>query len=446
MISNNTQRLGKELVAVREKGKKPTVVFLPTQKDETKLCADMIKKAHKGGCPYSDWAILYRTNAQSLGFETEFLHAKITYTVVGSLKFYQREEIKDLLSILAFVVNPKDEIAFRRVINKPARGVGGVTQDKLVLNSPNHDLLEGCRLLASSLSKKAKTGVMEFVSFIEGLIADIDSESSEPGKLSEFVDAIIKKSGLGEYHSSQDEIAGTQRLANMQELVNSAVLYNNNRAGLLEFLDHIELDRTLELQNEEDDQDAVTLITLHNTKGLEFPRVIITGLEDGIFPRKDKTEEEMEEERRLFYVGITRAKDELYLTSCGLRQLYGRTEYMKVSPFLLELDRKHIEVIGKLPLEFKSSSSDTPEQNSQQARLNTFMESHPELWELSEKWKKGRKVYHDDWGYGIIVQTNLDSNCSDYDDEYVITIQFESGSLKKIMPQYQSHSLMLIKD
>ncbi len=446
MISNNTQRLGKELVAVREKGKKPTVIFLPAQKDETKLCADMIEKAHKGGCPYSDWAILYRTNAQSLGFETEFLHAKIPYTVVGSLKFYQREEIKDLLSILAFVVNQKDEIAFRRIINKPARGVGGVTQDKVVLNAPNHDLLEGCRLFSSSMSKKAKTGVLEFVAFIDGLISDIDVESSEPGKLSELVDIIIKKSGLGEYHSNQDEIAGTQRLANMQELVNSAVLYNKNRSGLLEFLDHIELDRTLELQNQEDNQDAVTLITLHNTKGLEFPRVIITGLEDGIFPRKDKTEEELEEERRLFYVGITRAKDELYLTSCGLRQLYGRTEYMKVSPFLLELDPKHIDVVGKPPLEFKTLCSDTQEPNTQQGRLASFMENHPELAELADKWKKGRKVYHDDWGYGLIVQTNLDDNCSDYDDEYVINIQFESGSLKKIMPKYQSHSLMLIKD
>ena len=201
VVSHNTDRLGKTLIAERGEGKKPTLVFVPNQDDEAKFCAELITQAHKKGCPYSDWAILYRTNAQSLGFETEFLHRKIPYTVVGSLKFYQREEIKDVLAYLSFIANPRDEIGFRRIVNKPARGIGGVSQDKIVnftkMNSNDNttgqnddetlskniliqsislefteekisqnSLLEACRNVAPKMSKKAKEGIISFIDLI----------------------------------------------------------------------------------------------------------------------------------------------------------------------------------------------------------------------------------------------------------------------------------------
>jgi len=480
VVSHNTSRLGKTLIAERGDGKRPKLIFLPNQDDETDFCAELIEQSHKKGCPYSDWAILYRTNAQSLGFETEFLHRKIPYTVVGSLKFYQREEIKDALAWLSFIANPRDEIAFRRIINKPARGIGGVTQDKIVAvlrkkilledasevsttNSNAYNLIDSCYESVDSLSKRAKKSVLFFVELVTDLAKNLDetlaSASSVPtaafaktatetlfegidlnasqavgsdgNKLSGFIEILIEKSGLGEYHASQDEIAGTQRSGNLQELCNSAALYPCNREGLISFLEHIELDRTLELDDDEI-YDAVTLITLHNTKGLEFPRVIITGMEKGIFPRKDKTEDELEEERRLCYVGITRARDELYLTCCDKRRLYGRTEFMEPSPFLLEIAQESIDVIGNQPNSFKRyrlalANNDTAVLNSQNS-------------EMAEKWHKGVRIYHDDYGYGSII------NSKETDGEYVITVQFETGAIKHFMPEYQAHSLMICKE
>ncbi|MBP7479668.1 MAG: ATP-dependent helicase [Spirochaetaceae bacterium] len=461
VVKNNKERLGKTLQAVREGGKKPVIVFLPNQDDETAFCAEMILKTHKQGVPYSHWAILYRTNAQSLGFETEFLHRKIPYAVVGSLKFYEREEIKDVLSFLAFIANRKDEVSFRRIINKPARGIGLVTQDKIVDLSRvessvslmnDYTIFDACCTSVSSASKKAREGLQSFIDIVSELIVDLGGKDtrhlssqaalfaaaanpslentvSKPAdddqKLSAFIERLIRLTGFAEYYQAQDEITGTQRVSNLQELVNSAMVYPKNREGLLEFLDHIELDRTLELENEEEgDKDAVTLITIHNTKGLEFPRVILTGMEHGIFPRRDKTEEELEEERRLFYVGITRAKDELYLTSCAMRRIYGSSNYMEISPFLLEAKGASVDVIGTQPAAFKKSSA--PSVSS----------GNP----LHDRWHKGVRLFHDDCGYGCIIDTD------DSDDDYVISVQFETGEVKRFLPKYQASKLLIVND
>ncbi|HPX26327.1 MAG TPA: ATP-dependent helicase [Treponemataceae bacterium] len=461
VVKNNKERLGKTLEAVREGGKKPVIVFLPNQDDETAFCAEMIQKTHRQGVPYSHWAILYRTNAQSLGFETEFLHRKIPYAVVGSLKFYEREEIKDVLSFLAFIANRKDEVSFRRIINKPARGIGLVTQDKIVDLSRkesavslmnDYNIFDACCETSTSASKKAREGLQSFIDIVSELIVDlgdrdnrhlssqaalfaaaanpslettVSKPSEDEQKLSAFIEKLIRLSGFAEYYQAQDEITGTQRVSNLQELVNSAMVYPKNREGLLEFLDHIELDRTLELENEDDgDKDAVTLITIHNTKGLEFPRVILTGMEHGIFPRRDKTEEELEEERRLFYVGITRAKDELYLTSCAMRRIYGSSNYMEISPFLLEAKGASVDVIGTQPSAFKRSAA--PAVSS----------GNP----LYVRWRKGVRLFHDDYGYGCIIDTD------DSDDDYVISVQFETGEIKRFLPKYQASKLLIVND
>lgn len=435
VVSRNEGRLGKTLIAERGDGKKPALVFLPNQEDEATFCADLISKKYAEGVPYNSWAILYRTNAQSLGFESEFLRRKIPYQVVGTLKFYEREEIKDLLAFLSLCANPKDEIAFRRIVNKPARGIGAGTQDKLVASALNEDgsmknLLEAAKLLAPKLSKKAREGVTEFCDLVLSLIEEISSGKKGGERLSAFVEEVIQKSGLEELHSADDEINGTQRVANMQELANNAALYEFSIDGLLEFLDTIELDRTLASEEEKSAADRVTLITLHNTKGLEFARVIITGLEQGIFPREDKTGAELEEERRLFYVGITRAKDELYITSCAQRRFFGRTEFVRPSIFLKEAGADTFRVLGDAPQSYEYAIFGRGAPSGVQ-KIN-----HP----LAKKFSVGQTVFHDDYGYGQVVKAFLNEG------EYVIEVAFQNGGTKKFLPEYQSSSLMRVEE
>ncbi len=437
VVANNQGRLGKSLISARGKGKKPTLVFLPTQDDETEFCKSIIEQSHEKGVPYSDWAILYRTNAQSLGFETEFIHEKIPYSVVGTLKFYEREEVKDIVCWLSFILNQKDEISFRRIVNKPVRGIGNTTQEKIIDASFGNSILSGASNV--KLSKKAKEGFDNFKNLVEKLTVMLPNvpETSEAKslaqeaslsedetvirnsakKLSSFVETVIKESGLEEYHKEQDDSDGTQKISNLEELVNSALLYPCTLQGLIDFIDHINLDKTSQ-EEEDSDTDKVTLITLHNTKGLEFKRVIITGMESGLFPRPEKSAEEIEEERRLFYVGITRAKDELYFTSCAMRRLYGRTNPMMPSLFLNELGKDNVRILGQKPENFTAEKR----------------QKDP----LEEKYHLGAGVYHDDYGHGQIINGRYSE-----DGEYVITVSFETGGIKKFLPKYQKNSLIV---
>ncbi len=463
VVSNNEGRLGKSLIAEKGEGRKPVLAFLPNQDEEAEFCADLIKMAHdQQGAKYSDWAILYRTNAQSLAFESTFLHRKIPYQVVGSLKFYEREEIKDLLAYLSLIANPRDEIAFRRIINKPTRGIGNGTQDKIIdgyrssmiaqlaaddipvevdessfgesKNAAN--LVEFIKGDSLKLSKKAREGADNFVSLMSEC-KDLIAGEECTIRLNLLVDTIIEKSGLKEHYEGEDAIAGTQKAQNMQELSNSASLYELTVDGLLEFLDHIELDRTLETPDEEENEDRVTLITLHNTKGLEFPRVIMTGMETGIFPRPDKAGSELEEERRLCYVGITRAMNELYLTSCSTRRMYGRVDFMGPSCFLEEMDQDDLKIIGKKPSSFRSNSG------FHGGDFGAYGLSHPDTESdpVKRKYCKGTKIFHDEYGYGIIVAANETD-----EGEYSISVSFENGTIKRFLPKYQQKSLVVIKD
>lgn len=445
---NHHGSLEKTLVADRGEGGKPVLAFLPDQNSEAVFVADLILKSLAGGAKYSDWAVLYRTNAQSLGFEKEFLRRKIPYVVVGSLKFYEREEIKDALAYISFFANHKDEISFRRIINKPARGIGDKTQDKLmetaVMLNPEgapvySDLLDNIRNHKDSLSKKAAEGADGFIRLFDTLSNCFD----ENKPLSDFIERVIHDSNLDEFHRAGDEIEGTTRVQNLQELVNTAVPYKCTMEGLLQFLDAINLDRTLDAENQAVGDDAVTLITLHNTKGLEYNRVIITGLEEGVFPRIEKTGAELEEERRLFYVGITRARDELYVTSTSKRCLYGRWDFMRPSPFIKEA-AEAFTVIGQAPFGFNMARrSGTGGLTASFGRdASTFANAATDIDDdgLSSKWKKGTHVFHDGYGDGAIVAAYTNSG------EYVIEVQFASGGKKKFLPKYQGKALEIIRD
>lgn len=447
VVEKNSGRLGKTLIADRGEGGQPVLAFLPEQEAECKFCADLIQKSKTSDNPakYTDWAILYRTNAQSLGFEKEFLRRKIPYVVVGSLKFYEREEIKDALAYLSLCANAKDEISFRRVINKPVRGIGEKTQDKIMESAVTleevydskvgttqtvpvySNLIETTKRMAPELSKKAREGAEAFSALFE-----IFASSFDPAKkLSDFVERVIQDSHLDEYHKATDEIEGTTKVQNLEELINSAVPYNCTMEGLLDFLDSINLDRTLALSDEETSNDAVTLITLHNTKGLEYNRVIITGLEEGVFPRMDKQGADLEEERRLFYVGITRARDELYVTSTAKRCLYGSWQFMRPSQFIKESGAA-FKMIGSVPYGMQALGGAYGT-----CGFNSF---NSEDDELAQKWKKGTIVYHDDYGTGCVVSQKQNG------EELIIEIQFETGPRKKFLPKYQAKSLQIIKD
>ncbi|MDR1219857.1 MAG: ATP-dependent helicase [Treponema sp.] len=505
VVDNNKGRLGKTLSAERGTGKIPVLAFLPNQDEEAVFAAHLIESSihpsadnqERGGKitkakrekeenregRYSDWAILYRTNAQSLGFESELLRRRIPYRVVGSLKFYEREEIKDALAVLSFLVNPRDEISFRRVVNKPARGVGEATVGRVIAAAEDGDLWASAKRLSSILSARARSGLNAFIEALEtgrstltypagegkrdahtrageALFDASEAHPSEgvngaaektPAKntkdakktakksktgekgevvagegLSVCMATLIQRTGIAAYHLAHDEIAGNQRIANLQELANAASLYPATLDGLLEFLEHIELDRSME--EGDSDANAVTLITLHNTKGLEFKRVIITGVEQGVFPRDDKKDEELEEERRLFYVGVTRAMDELYFTSCAVRRMFGQTALMDPSLFLSEIDKSALRIIGATPQGF-SMKSKTSKRRAKGAKSAGDVE-----------WDVGDRVFNDDNGYGYVKEIR------DHATGAILIIHFDTGKELSFLSNYHRSNLTKIDE
>ncbi|MCL2196809.1 MAG: ATP-dependent helicase [Treponema sp.] len=453
VVDCNSGRLGKTLRAEKGDGPLPSLITLPDQNEEASFCAEKIKTSvKKKETKWSDWAILYRTNAQSLGFETLFLKKGIPYRVVGSLKFYEREEIKDALSLLALIVNPRDEVAFRRVVNKPARGVGSVTIEKIVEASIDDgiDLMEAGSKI--DISKKARKGVNEFNKVIEDAKEILDRKTSREDTsnlkfkareklksgegLSICIEKLLIESGIAGYHEAQDEIQGNSKLGNLQELLNASSEYPNSREGLLEFLEDIELDRSMaEDSNKQNNAyNSVTLITFHNTKGLEFKRVIMTGLEHGIFPREDKKGDELEEERRLFYVGATRAMDELFFTTCAERRMYGKTSAMQPSLFLREIDKSCLQVID---MAARSSGIMTYGRRSVAGRsFNPLNMETASITDVEQRagWRRGQRLFHEDHGYGAVMEVR------DSEDGPVVRVRFDNGQEKRFLPEYQGRA------
>jgi len=490
VVDCNNDRLGKTLYAAKGDGKLPLLVHLSDQNAEANFCADTIEASvKKKKTTWSDWAILYRTNAQSAGFETMFLRRAIPYRVVGSLKFYEREEIKDALALLAFLINPRDEVAFRRVVNKPTRGVGGVTVDKIVEVSiaDNIDLIEAGKKIDAS--QKAKKGLEEFYEVINKAKKGL-SDENEPSKpvtispkkeqkpskkqksqqvlksgegLSICIEQLLNDSKIAEFHRTQDEFSGNSKTGNLQELLNGASVYSNDFEGLLKFLEDIELDRSMneEADSENNIQNNVTLITFHNTKGLEFKNVIMTGLEQGIFPREDKKDDELEEERRLFYVGATRAMEELYLTTCAERRMFGKTMQTQPSLFLREIDKKSLQEefhtqanqgtssqkYGVRGRDYNGGFSNNRKPIAGRS-FNAFdLESasvsggkiDKELEERSG-WRRGQRLFHDDHGYGAVM------DIKDSEDGPVVRVRFDSGQEKLFLSDYQGKAYEKIND
>jgi DNA helicase-2/ATP-dependent DNA helicase PcrA len=389
VVDRNEYRLGKNLWTELDRGEPVRFAVLADQDEEAKFCAHILEDRRFEGT-----AILYRNNFQSRAFEALFTRFKIPYRIIGTLKFYEREEVKDVLSYLNLVLNPKDEVSFRRVINKPARGIGYKTL-ATILSQQGSDPLQMCGNALGLLSAKAKEGIRSFIRIIDETRASL---SLQP--LSETVKMLIEESGLYDYYIAEDEQHDTVKVDNLAEFVSAVATYPPGAEGLTAFLE-----ATMLNSSEEDPyavENRVTLITMHNTKGLEFERVFITGLEEELFPHLpesfDRYHEELEEERRLFYVAITRAKRNLYLTSCERRLVYGQYKFRETSRFIEEIPQNLIVQFGAR----QSGSGYT----------------------------RGERIFHREYGEGTIT------NCWTNEGEDFVAVRFSDGRIAQFMPQY----------
>ena len=430
VVSNNEGRLGKTLFTDRSGGKRPALILFGDQDEEVSWTIERIREVLTRG-ESGETAILYRTNAQSRVFETALLREAIPYRIVGAVRFWQREEIKDAVALLKLVANPRDEVAFRRVVNKPTRGIGAKSLDKIMETLPaaGGDVERAANYALPALSKRAARALSAFLGVVEAIRRMVNGsqhavgEGEEPPSvdaarmeepLSRVVESALVESGLLLYHREQDEVGGTQKVQNLEELVNAASLHAASEEGLSEFLEAIELDGAREQEDAE--QARVVLITMHNTKGLEFDRVIITGLEEGLFPRDDDPDE-LEEERRLFYVAITRARNELTLTSCRSRRIHGRIAELYPSRFLTEIPQELMDVTS-------GDGGHSPVVGTLQGLCEGRRagQEHP--------WPRGTGVYHDDYGSGAVIQAWHAGG------EAVVLVRFETGATAQFIPKY----------
>jgi len=348
VIENNHGRKYKKLWTDKEDGDKIKYYRADTEKDEARFVAQEIDLKKNRDRKYSDFAILYRTNAQSRHFEDALTRRGIPYRVLSGLRYYDRKEIKDVMAYMRLVVNPYDDLSLKRIINEPKRGMG----DKSVAKIEAFARVRGESMLQalsdeevlSTLPNKAYAGVKAMVDCINRCRME-----KENLRVSDIYDQLLVHTGYMKALEDANTLEAEGRIENLMEF--KSVIYdyeeqakdNDEESTLEGFMEKITL--MAEVDNHDENQDAVVLMTMHSAKGLEFPVVFLPGMEDGLFPGNKAFDrpEGMEEERRLCYVGMTRAKELLFLTSASMRTLYGRTDYTRESQFLREVDKKLIE-------------------------------------------------------------------------------------------------------
>ena len=329
LIAHNTERHAKSLVSADGKeGPKPQVLRSPDYREEAFHIASLIRQSHD----YDNTAILYRTNAQSQVFEQMLTEMRIPFKLVGALRFYEREEVKDSLSMLYLLLNHRDGISFRRIVNKPARGIGEQKIARIISLSP--DLMEGLREFASSASGQAAQGAARFLSAWE----EAERSLARDGNLGDILRQFLEGTGLyGYYQGEPDKAIRQTKLDNLGTLVSLMQEAGCGREDLAQFLEKITLDTSMMGDKDPAEMGGVTLITMHNTKGLEYDRVFIAGLEDSIIPGRNLIGREAEEERRILYVAMTRARRYLYFSYADKRMVWGHLEFQGPSRFLREI-------------------------------------------------------------------------------------------------------------
>lgn len=344
VISNNRQRKSKKLWTSAEEGKKVEYSRLDSEREEALYVAKEIEILKGPGVKYSDFAVLYRTNAQSRTFEEAFSRLDIPYRVLGGLRYYDRKEIKDMVAYMRLVANPADDLALERIINEPKRGMGGKTIEKIralaqVRGESMFETLSDEEVQAG-LSSKSRPLVKSLVSCIKEY-----SDEKDNLRVSDIYDGLLSGTGYFDVLKGAGTVEAEGRIENILEF--KSVIFDMEdqdvNISLNEFMERLAL--LSDIDNHDPSEDAVVLMTLHSAKGLEFPVVFMPGMEDGLFPgwRSLETESGLEEERRLCYVGMTRAKERLFLTSAQVRTMYGNTDYTRESKFIREIDRHFMD-------------------------------------------------------------------------------------------------------
>ena len=439
VIANNTERKFKTLWTENPEGEKIHFrQFMNGFEEAEYVVGDISKKHRENTAHYRDCAILYRTNAQSRLFEEKCLLANIPYKIVGGVNFYARKEIKDLLCYLKSIDNAADDLAVRRILNVPKRGIGATTVGRVQdyadnMNISFYDALRVAEEIPSigrSLSK-----IDGFVTFIQSL-----KSKAEAYTVTELLEEVIDLTGYVDELKAEDTEESRARIENIDELISKTVSYQETmeaeqrEATLSGFLEEIAL--IADIDSVEADQDYVLLMTLHSAKGLEFPYVYLAGMEDGIFPSSmcifSGDSSDMEEERRLCYVGITRAMKELTLTSAQQRMIRGETQYNRVSRFVREIPRELVE-LGHTVQNRKPSASETPSPKSSYMQMKQNFHAkvfQPQNFKVTKAssldYGVGDTVRHIKFGVGIVKEIVEGGR------DYEVTVDFDKVGTKKM--------------
>lgn len=464
VIKNNFQRKGKNLYTDFEDGKLIKLLETDNEKEEAFMVAALMRKEHnQNNVNYSDMAILYRTNAQSRALEEGLIREGIPYKIVGGQKFYGRKEIKDIMSYLMLIQNQKDDVSYNRIINVPRRKIGQKTIQTIndYANDGDMPIFEASYdVLELGLTPSATKSVQNFVAMIEMLMIKKDVMI-----LSEFITAVYEDTGYKKMLLADVTVEGRSRVENIDEFLSAAKDFEERyeENSLEDFLSHTSLLADVD-KTDDTEKDCVTLLTIHSAKGLEYETVFVTGLEEGMFPmlRKDDSDDDLEEERRLFYVAVTRAKRMLYMTCANERMVFGKHELRNKSRFISEVPTDCFEEYNSQSIADKKLKSfektnlynGNASFNSNEVRSgHSFIEAKnknlfkgamdfgsisneenkknsdsPKL--KSDKLVSGDKVMHKAWGIGTIVQLTGEGQ----DQKAVIA--FENKGIKSVMLSY----------
>jgi DNA helicase II / ATP-dependent DNA helicase PcrA len=424
VVARNMVRQEKELWTQRDTGDPCSVIYVESDRDEAAKVVKEIQQRRDAGTGLGKMAILYRTNAQSRVLEEALRMETMPYTIVGGIRFYERKEIKDVLAYFQLMLNPRSSVALSRIINFPARGVGKVTLDKLA------DLAESLRLSQfeaipkltqrTDVNQRARNSLASFHALItkyRGLLKSVS--------ITEWARTLVDELKLHQMYKEDGSPEAEERWDNIQELLNGLSEFTKSEtdASLESFLQHVAL--LSDVDRWHWSPEAVTMMTIHSAKGLEFDTVFMTGLEEGLFPlfRTMETPEAMEEERRLFYVGATRAMNTLYITSARTRYRNGQLERSSTSRFLSEIDSSCVAEIHDRPAP-KLTRMPSTKSNKPHTRIPLQAASTP------SPFSEGQTVRHDHFGIGLIQLVEGSG------DQTKVTVRFNGAGVKKLLVKY----------